>query len=133
MIEIEILSSNDPDRVGKYQIFHNEMTIGAQKDNFIYLPTDEVPKELFMMNIQENKLHLKLMQEDITFHLNGKITKISKQLKIGDIIKLNNFSFKITNYIEEKVITRKEFLNNKVEEIGKSDHDLLNLIQALGK
>ena len=133
MIEIEILKTTNNDRQGSYKIYQNQLTIGSNIKNYIYLPEDDLPDSTCQLTIKQNKLFISFNESNFQYHLNKKICKISKSLKINDEIQLSNTRIKIINFIEETVITRKEFLNSKVQEIGKDDHELVNFIQELSK
>ncbi len=132
MIELEIFKTLDSQRVGKYKFFENSITIGSSPHCQIFIPDDDLTEEHIILKIEGVKLYL-YQSQDQYCHVNKMRTTGRKTLKLTDSIKINNTEFKLLNFLEEKLKTRKQQLNDRINEIEKTDKDLITLLQKLSE
>ena len=132
MIEFEILKTPDSQRIGKYKFFENTIIIGSSPLCQVFIPNDDLMQEHITIKIDGVKLYL-YQKDDHYCHVNNMRTTGRKTLKLTDIIKINNTELKLLNFLEEKYKTRKQYLNDRINEIEETDKDLIPLLQKLSE
>jgi hypothetical protein len=133
MIDLEISKSTEEKRLGRY-IFHKDY-ISFGVDQYDELLTED-PKILpahISIVIEEFKLYVYL-HEDVEYILvNGKRTTAPKLLKAKDTITIDDTHIIINNFLIQKNKTRKEYLNEKVEELKINNSPLIPVLQILNE
>jgi hypothetical protein len=133
MIDLEITTSIDEKRIGRYTFHKDDISFGIdQHDELLSEDTGILPSHITIV-IEEFKLYVYLHKDVEYILVNGKRTTAPKLLKAKDVITIDGTQIKINNFLIEKHKTRKEFLNNKVEELKKSNSSLIPVLQVLNE
>jgi len=132
MIELKITQSKDFDRIGEYYFGTDLIHIGTAVDTcHLYLPLEDITDPFINIEISENKLYAIPEQEGIYFHVNGKKTTGKKLIKVKDIISIGSTHFELISFAQEIYKTKKEFLNNKVQQLQDENSELISILQNL--
>lgn len=131
MIEINITHSQEFNKVGLYQFYFDEVSLGSHMDNQCFLPHDEILEHHLSLKIDKNQLILVPHEEVEFYHVNGKKTKGQKVLKNKDKIKIGTAALEIQSFSPEVKFPKNEFLNNRVDQLQKENSPLLNVLQNM--
>lgn len=131
MIELEFISSDDQEILGKWSYQKNALVIGRSFRSDIIINDESIsPTSLYL---KFEKEHLILTNdESLPFYLlNGKKISGARSLKPGQEITVGTTSFKLVN---AEPITPKhsgQFIQNKYDKIIEQNPDLANLLELL--
>ena len=133
MINLEVQSSSDSDRLGLFS-FHKELIyVGENHDADLFIPADGLKTNHIFLEIIDSKL-LAHLGRDIEFILiNGKRTTSFKSLKIGDKVTINSLTFKILSFSNQEHSSPAEYLKKRVDEAKNSEPELMELLKTFGE
>lgn len=132
MIQFEITESPDQDVVGDYHLFKNEIYLGTLLTDII-IKDPEIRKSHAFIEVVENVL-LFHPQKDVPFYLlNGKRALTIRKLKVGDMVQVGKTKIKIIGFNLSANTSRKEILDNKLQQFINQQDARLEVIEKLGK
>lgn len=132
MIQFEITESPDQDVVGDYHLFKNEIYLGTLLTDII-IKDPEIRKSHAFIEVVENVL-LFHPQKDVSFYLlNGKRAMTIRKLKAGDVIQIGKTKIKIIGFNFSANPSRKEILDNKLQQFMNQQDARLEVIEKLGQ
>ncbi len=132
MIQFEITESPDQDVVGDYHLFKNEIYLGTLLTDII-IKDPEIRKSHAFIEVVENVL-LFHPQKDVPFYLlNGKRALTIRKLKAGDVVQMGQTKIKIIGFSFSANQTRKEILDNKLQQFMNQQDARLDVIEKLGQ
>jgi hypothetical protein len=132
MIQFEITESPDQDVVGDYHLFKNEIYLGTLLTDII-IKDPEIRKSHAFIEVVENVL-LFHPQKDVSFYLlNGKRALTIRKLKAGDVIQIGKTKIKIIGFNFSANPSRKEILDNKLQQFMNQQDARLEVIEKLGQ
>lgn len=132
MIQFEITESPDQDVVGDYHLFKNEIYLGTLLTDII-IKDPEIRKSHAFIEVVENVL-LFHPQKDVPFYLlNGKRALTIRKLKAGDMVQVGKTKIKIIGFNFSANTSRKEILDNKLQQFINQQDARLEVIEKLGK
>ncbi len=133
MIQFEILKSIDQKRQGTY-IFHKDfISLGKSVYDDALFDQESLIENHFFLIIEKDSLMVHLNEKTPYILINGKRTTASKRLKSNDKIEAGSIELKILSFSNENDKGRKEYLNQRVEEIKKTSPELIPILQSLNE
>lgn len=132
MIKLEVLDSNDFDRLGNFQFFKDLIYVGSNHDADLFLPIDDLKSNHIFLEIADGKLLAHLGRNTEYILINGKRTTSFKTLKAGDVISLQSLEFKIDSYHSEEISSISDFLKRRVSESKENNPELMELLKSFG-
>ncbi len=131
MIVIEVLECPDQDYLGQFSFYKSFIRIGSGQSVEFCLNDKQIKKNHLVLDIQDNQLNAAASEESDLFWVNGKRTAGIKSLKVGDTIQIGETKFKIVNFLNMPIESKRERLNRNTEELIKSNSPLLSYIKNL--
>lgn len=131
MISIEVLKSKNSDQLSETIFYKNIIYIGCGPQEDVLIEDKRVKKNLFFIEVVENKLLIHPHKELDYFLIDGKRTTSVKYIQVNQIIGVYDFEFKINNFIYTDFNDLKTLLNNKTDELIESNSDKIELISQI--
>ena len=132
MIKFEILESPDQEVLSTFEYFHNLIYIGRTSGNLtIQDPT--LLKSHLMLEVvgQDVIVH---PQKSVEFYLiNGKRATTPRKLRAGETVSFGNTKMKLIAFEETAAYSKKNILNEKLDQLIESGSQKLPVIEALSK
>jgi len=98
MIEIEILESNDPEIIGFYKTYHNQLLIGSDMENDIIIRDKKIYKFHLKLLTSKTGVYCENIKKNIFYFSNDKKISGRKIHNINDTIRISNTLIKIINF-----------------------------------
>lgn len=133
MISINIISADNPDFLGNYTIHKSLIQIGSSHTVDIYCPHTNLADVHCYIEIQNEKLILNLNENATPILVNKKITTGFKNLKVGDILTIEEISFKIIDFQEIKEVSARQKLNETAANLREKNPELLEIINYINE
>lgn len=131
MIEIEVTKSSDIDFLGRWKFHKNGIYLGFPQADICYAPI--ALSYAFMIEILPQGLQVIPHPKLEFWLLNGKRSTQQRSVKLGDMIKVADLEFKITEAKFEETISKKSVLDQKLKELVRNESNALNLISLINK
>jgi hypothetical protein len=132
MIHFEILKSPDSSMITKIEFFQNVIYIGKTKGNIILNDTSLLESHV-MIEVINNDLIIH-PQKNVDYYLiDGKRATSIRKIKTNQVITIGQTSFKIINFEETKLKSKKNTLDEKLNILIESNSSRLEIIEDLAK
>lgn len=132
MINLEIVDSPDENVVTSFNFYNNQIYIGRDSGD-LHINDPELLKNHVMLETIENELFIHPQKHVVFFLINGKRATTLRKLKISDKIKLGKTTILIKSFKETYRKTKKQILNERLNQLIESDSPLLPIIESLNK
>ena len=131
MIKLEVTQCPNMNLIGEVLYFTNELHIGSDIRNHLYLPVEGIQKHHLKLTFVENRF-LAQLNENIEFiHVNGKRTTANKFISKNDTLKFETVEIKILEFEPENPKSLKQYLNEQVQKISTEDPERMTIIQDI--
>ena len=132
MISLEIVKSPDLNVVGSFRYFQNQIYLGRTQG---HLWIDDIalnPSHLMLEVIAQDLLiH---PQRGVEFYLvNGKRSTAIRKIKMNDLVTIGETTIKIHAFTETLRESKKQILNNKLNQMIENNSSQLTVIESLTK
>lgn len=133
MISIDIIKAQDSNLLGNYQFYKSIIYIGSSHISDIYCPNSELNDIHFFIEVVDNKLILHLNKETDHVLVNSKRTIQFKNISKGSIIEAAGIKFKVIDFSEEEIVTKRDKLNSIVSTLKQDNPELLEIVSMLSE
>ncbi len=131
MIELELIQCPDNDFLGTYIIFKDFIHIGSNMDADIRVKDAQLKPNHLVIEIIDAQLRATLNLDEGYFLVDGKRTTSLKFLNIGQTFEIGKSRFIVKQFSSQKIVTKREVLNQNTDELIKESSPLLNYIKKL--
>jgi hypothetical protein len=132
MIQFEITSSADENVIAPFCFHQNQIYLGRSIGDLL-IKDHEIRNSHMMIEVIGSELLIH-PQKDVEFYLlNAKRASMIRKVKIGDVVTIGKTTFKIIAFNETKRATKKEILNEKLNELIEENSSCLPVIESLTK
>ncbi len=132
MIQFEILESPDQEAISTFEYFHNLIYIGRTSGN-ITIQDHSLLSSHLMIEVLGNEVIVH-PQKDVEFYLiNGKRATTPRKIKVNDRITIGKTILKLTSFAETPEQSKKDVLNQKLQELIDTGSQKLNVVESLTK
>ena len=132
MIYFEVIKSPDENVLAKFNYFQNQIYIGRNHGD-LWINDKELFNTHIMLEVIGNDL-LVHPQKEVTFYLiNGKRASAIRKLKVGDQITIGQTILQISVFAESEKESKKQILNEKLNQLIETSASRLSVIEALSK
>ena len=132
MIHFEILKSPDAGMITKIEFFQNVIFIGKTKGNII-IADPSLSESHVMIEVINNDLIIH-PQKNVDYYLiDGKRATSVRKIKPDQVITIGQTSFKIINFEESKIKSKKNTLDEKLNSLIETNSSRLAIIESLAK
>jgi len=131
MIEVDIINSSDHNRVGRYTFQKNKISFGSGGSDELLESESNIIPEHINFEIVDSKIFLNIHNNVDYVLVNNKRTTAKKFLKAGDVITILSSQIKLITFSKNIIQTRKDFLNNQVEQIKENSPELLSVLRSI--
>ncbi len=132
MIKFEILESPDHEVLSTFEYFHNLIYIGRTSGN-LTIQDPALLKSHLMLEVvgQDVIVH---PQKSVEFYLiNGKRATTPRKLHTGETVSFGNTKMKLISFEETAAYSKKNILNEKLDQLIESGSQKLPVIESLSK
>jgi hypothetical protein len=130
MIHIEIISSPDSNILTQFQFFQNELYLGRNSGN-LHIQDPVLLGSHVMVEVVEKDLIIH-PQKGVEFYLiDGKRSSTIRKIKTGQIITIGTTTFKVVNFEETQNRTKKQILDEKLNQLVEENSPRLAIIEKL--
>jgi hypothetical protein len=130
MIHLEIISSPDSNILAQFQFFQNEVYLGRSSGN-LHIHDPALLGSHVMVEVVEKDLIIH-PQKGIDFYLiDGKRSSSIRKIKTGQIITIGTTTFKVLNFEETQNQTKKQILDEKLNQLIEGNSPRLAVIEKL--
>ena len=130
MIHLEIISSPDSNILAQFQFFQNEVYLGRNSGN-LHIHDPALLGSHVMVEVVEKDLIIH-PQKGIDFYLiDGKRSSSIRKIKTGQIITIGTTTFKVLNFEETQNQTKKQILDEKLNQLIEGNSPRLAVIEKL--
>lgn len=132
MIKFEITESPDHEVVGVFEYFHNMIYIGRSSGNLTIQDQSIMPSHLLIEVVEKDAIiH---PQKDVDHYLiNGKRATTPRKIKLNDVIQFGTTKLKLLAFGETHFLSKKDCLNEKLDQLIASSSGRVNVIESLAK
>lgn len=127
MIKLKVTHFHNKLFLGEYTFDKNRVQIGSSISNDIVIDSKKFLDIHFYLEVNQNKLMIYHDQKIAHFHLNGKRSKGSHFIKVGDTIKSYDLEFKILLFANSDHETFDNAIDRMTEELLKKDPQYLDI------
>lgn len=131
MIEIEILSSSDPDFLGVWKFHKNSIFIGFPQADICY-PGIKL-SYAFMVEVLPDAFQVIPHPKLDFWLLNSKRSTQQRSIKKGDHIQIADLGLKIIDGLFQEYRTKKSVLDERLKELVTKEDESLVLISLINK
>jgi hypothetical protein len=132
MIHFEVIKSPDENVLAKFNYFQNQIYIGKNHGD-LWINDKELFNTHIMLEVIGNDL-LVHPQKEVPFYLiNGKRASAIRKLKVGDQITIGQTILQISVFAESEKESKKQILNEKLNQLIETSASRLSVIEALSK
>lgn len=131
MIEVEIVSYPDEDKIGIFKFYKNLIYVGNNHESDLYFSHSDIGKNTFHIECLNKKLVIYPNSNVDKYHVNKKIVTTKRELRTGDTISYSKLVFKIVSFEEQVLKTKVDLLNQKVQELKPEDEIKIKIIEIL--
>jgi hypothetical protein len=130
MIHLEIISSPDSNILTQFQFFQNELYLGRNSGN-LHIQDPALLGSHVMVEVVEKDLIIH-PQKGVEFYLiDGKRSSTIRKIKTGQIITIGTTTFKAVNFEETQNRTKKQILDEKLNQLIEENSPRLAVIEKL--
>jgi hypothetical protein len=130
MIHLEIISSPDSNILTQFQFFQNELYLGRNSGN-LHIQDPALLGSHVMVEVVEKDLIIH-PQKGVEFYLiDGKRSSTIRKIKTGQIITIGTTTFKVVNFEETQNRTKKQILDEKLNQLVEENSPRLAVIEKL--
>jgi len=130
MIEFEITDSPDQNIIAKFKLYKNAIYLGSKSKDLSI--TDSGLQSLhLLLEVPEKELLIHPMKGVDFFLINNKRSTSIKRVKKNDTIKIGNTFLKILDFEFEEILSKKDYLNQKMNQLIEENSNLLPIIETL--
>ena len=133
MLELEFISSPDPEILGLYQTFKLRLVVGNTLKDDLIIRDHQLTGEMFALEMLPQGVLGKNLQKEQSYLVNGKKFSGAKILQIGDRITLGNTVFAIKTYTPPHDTTSLATMKEALAKIQREHAYLLPVLAALEK
>ncbi|MAZ48739.1 MAG: hypothetical protein CME65_09255 [Halobacteriovoraceae bacterium] len=130
MIELEILKSSDPNRLGIIKFFKNELKVGAHISNDVILEQTNLEFSATLDLTNKNQFYFS-PKSDIEYHVNKNKINSKKVIKVGDIIEICGTQLKVLSFNYMNPPDKKSLLNKRLGELKEQKSPFLKVLKEL--
>ena len=130
MIHLEIISSPDSNILTQFQFFQNEVYLGRNSGN-LHIQDQALKGSHVIVEVVEKDLIIH-PQKGVEFYLiDGKRSSTIRKIKTGQIITIGTTTFKVVNFEETQNRTKKQILDEKLNQLVEENSPRLAVIEKL--
>ncbi len=130
MIHLEIISSPDSNILTQFHFFQNELYLGRNSGN-LHIQDPALLGSHVMVEVVEKDLIIH-PQKGVEFYLiDGKRSSTIRKIKTGQVITIGTTSFKVLNFEETQNRTKKQILDEKLNQLIDENSPRLVVIEKL--
>ena len=132
MIEFQVIESPDENILSTFKYFQNQIYLGRSNGD-LWIQDPALLASHVMLEIIDKDLLIH-PQRDVEFYLiNGKRASAIRKLKIDNVITIGKTSLKILAFAETQWESKKDLLNQKLNQLIEVNSERLNVVESLTK
>ncbi len=132
MIKFEIIESPDLEVLSTFEYFHNLIYIGRTTGN-LTIQDPALLKSHLMIEVVDQDVIVHPQKEVEFYLINGKRSTTPRKLRAGEIVTIGSTKMKLISFEETPAFSKKNILNQKLNELIESGSQKLPVIEALSK
>lgn len=130
MIRFQIIKSPDLTVTTEYCFLKNELHLGKDRGD-LYIADPDLRSNHVMLEVQGNDLLIHPQRQVEYYLINGKRTTAIRKLKANDEVTVGGTVFRILDFTETMVESKKNILNQKLNQLIEEDSPRLAVIERL--
>lgn len=132
MIHFEILKSPDENVLEQFHFYQNQIYIGRTHGD-LWINDRELKTSHFMLEVIGSDLLFHPQKEVSYYLINGKRSTAIRKLKVNDQVTVGDSVIKILAFSETEKESKKQILNQKLNNLIETNSPRLSVIEALSK
>ena len=132
MIHFEVIKSSDENVLAQFNYFQNQIYIGRNQGD-LWINDNELLNSHIMLEVIGNDLLIHPQKEVPFYLINGKRASVIRKLKVGDKITIGQTTLQISSFAETEKESKKQILNEKLNQLIEMNASRLIVIEALSK
>lgn len=130
MIHLEIIQTPDPNVQATFQFYQNQLYIGRSSGDLL-IQDIELHSSHLMIEVINNELLIHPQKNVTSFLINGKRATAIRKMKSQDILTIGKTSLKLLDFSDTHLVTKKEMLNKKLQQLINQQAPRLVAVEAL--
>ncbi len=132
MIKFEIIESPDLEVLSTFEYFHNLIYIGRTSGN-LTIQDPGLLKSHLMLEVVDQEMIVHPQKEVEYYLINGKRATTPRRVKPGEVVSIGSTKIKLISFDETPAFSKKNILNQKLNELIENGSQKLPVVEALSK
>lgn len=132
MIKLEITESPDNNVISAFTYFQNQIYLGRNSGD-LWINDNELLTSHIMLEVIDKDLLIHPQSGVEYYLLNGKRASVIRKLKMNDKITIGKTVIRILGFEETKRPSKKELLNNKLNQLVEENSSRIPVVESLSR